>query len=95
MTQPPDIVSDIMSRLPAGSRISLVDVCVAVDKHRDVVEGWIYSGEVEAIDLGGGRLHCWEIYRASLEAFLRRRKDGVRKRHDDPNQLDLFSLSKP
>lgn len=91
MTSHPDIVTDIMSRLPPGNRIPLIEVCVALDKHRDVIEGWIESGEVEAIDLGGRSAHYWEISRSSLETHLRRRCEGIRPRRSDPRQLHLFN----
>ena len=91
-----DLVAVMMARLPAGETLSIPDVCAALDKHRDVVEGWIDSGEVQAIDLGGGGKRVWEISRASLEAMLRRRECGLRAPADRAlgnrgRQLDLFN----
>jgi hypothetical protein len=91
-----DLVALLMSRLPAGDTVSVPDVCAAWDKHRDVVEGWIDSGEVQAVDLGGGTKRSWEISKVSLERMLRRRECGLRTSADRAltnrsSQLELFN----
>ena len=89
----PNIVEVLIKRLPPGDTLSVPDVCVALDKHRDVVQGWIDSGEVDALDLGGGGKESWVIGRQSLCSFLRRRSVGIRapaERRLENRQLDLF-----
>lgn len=87
------IIAEMMARLPSGSLVGITDVCAAWDRDRDVVEGWIESGEVDAIDLGGGKNKRWELSRSSLEAFLHRRAAGLRapaERRLSTRQRELF-----
>lgn len=90
------LADDMISRLPAGREQSVPDVCAAWNIHRDVVEGWIDSGEVDAIDMGGGSKRDWVICKYSLKDFLYRRAEGVRapaEKRIGRNQLDLISDS--
>lgn len=88
-----DLLNRMISRLPGKPELSVPDVCAALNKHRDVVMGWVRSGEVDAIDLGGGDKEEWMICRSSLESMLRRRAVGVRARAERRlarRQLELF-----
>ncbi|HMP73853.1 MAG TPA: hypothetical protein PKE55_11385 [Kiritimatiellia bacterium] len=93
-----DPVEVLISRLPAGDPLPLPDVVVALNRHRDVVEGWLLSGEVSGIDLGGGGKSYWVIGRESLIAFLRRRALGLRAPAEHSlaeRQLELFPAEEP
>lgn len=72
------IVDAMMARLPAGDTVTIPDIVVALNKDNKVVKGWIESGEVDAIDLGGGKNEYWEISKSSLRDFLVRRSAGIR-----------------
>jgi hypothetical protein len=94
-----ELVEQIIAKLPRKDTVSIPDVCVAAyDLHRDVVQGWIDSGEVDAIDLAGGTKSNWRISRRSLELFLRRRTVGLRapaERRLENRQLSLFETDNP
>jgi hypothetical protein len=92
-----DLVERLIRRLPSDELLTVTDVCAALNRHPDVVNAWIQSGEVYAVDLGGGGKSYWQISRASLCDFLRRRTVGMRVSPSNSlhtRQLELFANQK-
>jgi hypothetical protein len=72
------IMAWLLKRLPMADMIPLPEIAVAVDVNPHTVEGWIDSGEVDAVDIGGRSKHYWLISRASFIEFWQRRELGIR-----------------
>jgi excisionase family DNA binding protein len=58
--------------------LTVEDAAKKVKVHPETIRGWIRSGELPAVDIGGK----YRIYPADLDAFLRRRKTTRDKESD-------------
>lgn len=70
----------IERRLPKADIITVTDVCVAADVSRHVVQSWIDTGQLPAVNIASrpdGSAH-WRIAREAVLAFLRTRREGNR-----------------
>lgn len=58
--------------------LTVEDAAKRVKVHPETIRGWIRSGELPAVDIGGK----YRIYPNDLEAFLRRRRTTRDKESD-------------
>jgi excisionase family DNA binding protein len=58
--------------------LTVDDAAKKVKVHPETIRGWIRSGELPAVDIGGK----YRIYPEDLDAFLRRRKTTKGKEGD-------------
>ena len=76
-----DIVAWLDSRLPKQALITIPELIVALGDPTltsDTVDGWITSGEIDAIDFGTTKKHYWRMSRVSILDFAARRSMGTR-----------------
>jgi excisionase family DNA binding protein len=61
-----------------GELLTVEDAAKKVKVHPETIRGWIRSGELPAVDIGGK----YRIYPDDLDAFLKRRKTTRDKQGD-------------
>jgi excisionase family DNA binding protein len=61
-----------------GELLTVEDAAKKVKVHPETIRGWIRSGELPAVDIGGK----YRIYPEDLDAFLKRRKTTRDKQGD-------------
>lgn len=61
-----------------GELLTVEDAAKKVKVHPETIRGWIRSGELPAVDIGGK----YRIYPDDLDAFLKRRKTTRDKQSD-------------
>lgn len=67
------------ARLAKRHLLTLPEVAEAIDISEEVVTAWLESGEIEGVEVGGGKKAYWRIVRSSVLAFWTRRKLGRRE----------------
>ena len=70
----------IERRLPRSELVTVTDVVVAADVSRHVVQAWIDTGQLPAVNIAArpdGSAH-WRITREAVLAFLKSRREGNR-----------------
>ena len=74
----PGSIEWLKSRLPRADLVTIPELALAACVSSETVEGWIDSGEIEAIDLGARRQHAWKLSKPSIIEFWERRRLGLR-----------------